>query len=118
MNIEEIREYCLSLNGVTEDMPFGDDVVVYRLEGKIFLCLSLDAGEKRMALKLLPERNEELREQYTEITPAYHWNKKHWSDVDYSRRFSNDQLTGLIDEAYQLIIGKLPKTIQSKYLLA
>ena len=90
MDIEQVRDYTLSLLGVTEDQPFGDDVITYRIEGKIFLCLSLGGGqhdmrdsEPRLALKLTPERNEELREQYSSVTPAWHWNKKHWSDVYY-----------------------------------
>ena len=90
MNIEQVREYTLSLLGVTEDQPFGDDIITFRLEGKIFVCLWLGGGkydmkngEPRLALKLAPERNEELRVQFHAVTPAYHWNKKHWSDVYY-----------------------------------
>ena len=92
MDIEQVRDFTLSLLGVTEDQPFGDDVITYRIEGKIFLCLSLGGGqhdmrnsEPRLALKLTPERNEELREQYSSVTPAWHWNKKHWSDVYYEQ---------------------------------
>lgn len=90
MNIEQVREYTLSLYGVTEDQPFGDDIITFRLEGKIFVCLWLGGGkhdmknsEPRLALKLSPERNLELREQFSAVTPAWHWNKKHWSDVYY-----------------------------------
>ena len=72
MNIEQVREYTLSLYGVTEDQPFGDDIITFRLEGKIFVCLWLGGGrhdmknsEPRLALKLSPERNLELREQFS-----------------------------------------------------
>ena len=108
MNIEQVREYTLSLFGVTEDQPFGDDIITFRLEGKIFVCLWLGGGkydmnvfvkpndqsqtcldfgmarkgrtqfkdgEPRLALKLSPERNEEIRAQFPAVTPAYHWNK-------------------------------------------
>ena len=75
MDIEQVRDFTLSLLGVTEDQPFGDDVITYRIEGKIFLCLSLGGGqhdmrnsEPRLALKLTPERNEELREN-THLLP-------------------------------------------------
>ena len=88
MDIEQVRDFTLSLFGVTEDQPFGDDNVTFRVEGKIFLCLWLGSGRyetrdgmRRFACKLSPERNEELREQYEAVTPAFHWNKKHWSDV-------------------------------------
>ena len=75
MNIEQVREYTLSLNGVTEDQPFGDDIITFRLEGKIFVCLWLGGGEHdmkdsepRLALKLSPDRNEELRAQFRRLT--------------------------------------------------
>ena len=84
MDIEQVREYTLSINGVTEDQPFGDDIITFRIEGKIFLCLWLGGGkhdikgntEPRFALKLTPERNEELREQFSAVTPAWHWNRR------------------------------------------
>jgi predicted DNA-binding protein (MmcQ/YjbR family) len=116
MNIEELREYTLSLYGVTEDQPFGDDVLTFRLEGKIFACLWLGGGshdmkesaEARIALKLSPERNEELRGQFSAVTPAWHWNKKHWSDVYYEQ--VNDALVQeWLKESYLLVASKLPK---------
>ena len=124
MNIEQIREYTLSLYGVTEDQPFGDDVLTFRLEGKIFACLWLGGGEHDMknsepwiALKLSPDRNIELREQFSAVTPAWHWNKKHWSDVCYEQ-MEDSQIEALIMESYQLIVSKLPKAIRQKYIIA
>ena len=122
MNIEQVREYTLSLYGVTEDQPFGDDILTFRLEGKIFLCLWLGGGKHdmkdsspRIALKLSPERNEELRSKFSTVTPALHWNKKHWSDV-YYEHMETLQVESLIMESYQLIISKLPKAIRQKYI--
>ena len=121
MDIEQVRDYTLSLLGVTEDQPFGDDVITYRIEGKIFLCLSLGGGqhdmrnsEPRLALKLTPERNEELRELYSSVTPAWHWNKKHWSDV-YYEHLEEDFVKTIIKESYDLVVSKLPKSIRIKY---
>ena len=118
MNIEEVREFCLSLRGVTEDQPFGDDNITFRLAGKIFLCLWLGDSDKshadtrpHFALKLLPERNEQLREQSPHITPAWHWNKKHWSDVFYEQM--DDRLVKqFICESHQLVFSHLPKKIR------
>lgn len=122
MNIEQVRDFTLSLSGVTEDQAFGDDILNFRLEGKIFVCLWLGGGRydrkdgvSRIALKLLPERNVELREQFSAVTPAYHWNKKHWSDV-YYEEMDETIIEGLIRESYQLVASKLPKAIRSKYL--
>ena len=121
MNIEQVREYTLSLFGVTEDQPFGDDNITFRLEGKIFMCLSLGGdeyeiknSEPRLALKLSPERNEELRAQFSVVTPAFHWNKKHWSDVYYGQ-LDDTQIEEWIKESYRLVASKLPKAIRHKY---
>ena len=121
MNIEQVREYTLSLNGVTEDQPFGDDIITFRMEGKIFVCLWLGGGEHdmkdsepRLALKLSPDRNEELRAQFSAVTPAFHWNKKHWSDV-YYEQLEDSQIMEWIKESYQLIVSKLPKALRQKY---
>lgn len=123
MNIEEVRDYALSLYGVTEDQPFGDDILTFRVEGKIFACLWLGGGkhdmkdgEPRLALKLAPERNTELREHYSAVTPAWHWNKKHWSDV-YYELLDSTLVKAWIHESYTLIISKLPKALRQKYLL-
>ena len=123
MNIEQVRDYTLSLYGVTEDQPFGDDILTFRLEGKIFVCLWLgggkhdmkDSSEPRLALKLSPERNIELREQFSAVMPAWHWNKKHWSDV-YYRQLENALVQEWIKESYLLVASKLPKTIRQKYI--
>ena len=114
MNIEEVRLCALALPRVTEDMPFGDNVVTFRIEGKIFLCLWLDGESPRFALKLRPERNEELRVQYGSITPAWHWNKKHWSDVHCSM-LDNSLVENLIHESYHLVLSLLPRRIREGY---
>lgn len=121
MNIEQVREYALSLCGVTEDQPFGDDNVTFRVEGKIFLCLWLGGGTydkwdgaPRFACKLTPERNDELREHHNAITPAFHWNKKHWSDVYYTL-LATELAEAIIRESHQLIISTLPKAVRAKY---
>lgn len=123
MNIEQVREYTLSLPGVTEDQPFGDDIITFRLEEKIFVCLWIGGGkndmknsEPRLALKLSPDRNEELRAQFSAVAPAYHWNKKHWSDV-YYEQLSDSQVMVWIRESHQLIASKLPKAVRQKYIL-
>ena len=121
MNIEEVRYFALSLPGVTEDQPFGDDNITFRVEGKIFMCLWLGGGKYnidetmlRFACKLAPERNEELREQYSAITPAFHWNKKHWNDV-FFEQLDTDVVESIIRESYGVIVSKLPKSVRVKY---
>ena len=111
----------MSLPGVTEDQPFGDDNITFRVEGKIFMCLWLGGGKYnidetmlRFACKLAPERNEELREQYSAIMPAFHWNKTHWSDV-FFEQLDTDVVESIIRESYGVIVSKLPKSVRVKY---
>ena len=122
MNIEEVRDYTLSLLGVTEDQPVGDDNITFRLEGQIFMCLWLGSdkpdikdSEPRLALKLAPERNEELRAQFSAVTPAWHWNKKHWNDV-YYEQLEDSLVKDWIKESYHLVASKLPKIVRQKYM--
>ncbi len=114
MNIEEVREYCLMLPGATEDMPYGPDCVTFRIEGKIFLHLFLDRHV--IAIKLLPERGEELRDKYEAITPAWHLNKRHWNDIVIENTLSNQMIGRLISESYSLVLSKLPKALKCKYI--
>ena len=122
MNIEEVREYVLSPYGVTEDQPFGDDNITFRIEGKIFICLWLgsdsntsNSPDPHFAIKLTPDRNLELRERFSAVTPAWHWNKKHWSDVFYEC-LDDDYVRQWIRESYNLIVSKLPKAVRLQYL--
>lgn len=115
MNVEELRDYALSLSGVTEDMPFGEDVIVFRIEQKIFMCINLTALPLVAALKLPPETNGELRGEFVGITPAYHWNKKHWSDVCLQSDVSDKRVRELVDQSYRLVVSKLPKNVRQRY---
>ncbi len=111
MNIEQIREYCLSLKGVTEDMPFGDDTLVFRVMNKIFALVNLE-GETRINLKCDPGRAIELREEHPAIIPGYHMNKAHWNTVIIDGSLKWDLVTSLIDHSYELIVESLPKVKQ------
>jgi predicted DNA-binding protein (MmcQ/YjbR family) len=111
MNIEQLRDYCLSLKGVTEDFPFGESVLVFKVLDKMF-CLT-DLNEKfAIALKNEPEKNVELREEYSAIKPGYHMNKKHWNTIDIDGSISDDMLKNLIDDSYDLVVLKLTRKEQ------
>lgn len=121
MNIEEVREYVLSLYGVTEDQPFGDDNITFRIEGKIFICLWLgsdsntsNSPDPHFAIKLTPDRNLELRERFSAVTPAWHWNKKHWSDIRYTQ-LNPDTVRAWMEESYRLVLSSLPKKVRMAY---
>ena len=114
MNIEELREYCIAKQGVSEEFPFGEDTLVFKVKGKMFALTNLD-GEWNLALKCDPEKAIELREQYSEIRPGYHMNKVHWNTVKMDGSLSTKLIFELIDHSYQLVVDKLPKSKKPLY---
>ena len=113
MNIEELREYCLALNGVSEDFPFDETTLVFKVSGKMF-CLTDLEDEFAIALKNDPEKNIELREEYSAVKPAYHMNKQHWNSIKVDGSMSDDMLKNLIDESYDLVVMKLTRKQQEE----
>jgi len=81
MDIEQLREYCLSKKEATEGFPFGDDTLVFKVKGKIFLIASLNSLQLQFNVKCNPERAIELREEFDAIQPGYHMNKKLWNTI-------------------------------------
>jgi predicted DNA-binding protein (MmcQ/YjbR family) len=109
MNIEEFREYCMLKPWVTEEFPFDEVTLVFKLAGKVFVLTNLD-GDWSLNLKCDPERAIELREQYPAIQPGYHMNKVHWNTVMMDGSLSQKLILELIDHSYQLVVAKLPKS--------
>jgi predicted DNA-binding protein (MmcQ/YjbR family) len=105
MNIESIREYCLSKKYVTECMPFGDDTLVYKVSGTIFILANLD-GDLTINLKCDPAFALELRERYTSVIPGYHMNKKHWNTVMIDGSIPDREIFEWIDHSYNLVRNK------------
>ena len=104
MNIETIREYCISKEGVTEGFPFGDDTLVFKSDGKIFALVNLD-GDLSINLKCDPALALELRERYPSVTPGYHMNKKHWNTIVVDGTVPRSRLLEWIDHSYALVSG-------------
>jgi predicted DNA-binding protein (MmcQ/YjbR family) len=110
MNIEEIREYCISKPGVTEGLPFNDTALVFKVAGKMFALLDLSEKGRGITLKCDPELAVELREQHPEVTPAWHFNKQHWNGINLKGGISNNQLKEWIDRSYTIVVDSLPKS--------
>lgn len=107
MNIEEIREYCSTKPGVTEEFPFGETTLVFKVMGKMFALTNLE-GDWSLSLKCDPERAIELREAHPAIQPGYHMSKVHWNTVYMDGSLSRKLVLELIDHSYQLVMKKLP----------
>jgi predicted DNA-binding protein (MmcQ/YjbR family) len=106
MNIESLREYCLSKPGVEETLPFGPDTLVFKVNNKVFLLTGLDEAELRFNVKCDPDKALELREEFSCVLPGYHMNKKHWNTVVVDGSVSTKQLKEWIDHSYELVVGK------------
>ena len=108
MNIERAREYCLALPQVTEDFPFDETTLVFRIGRKIFAMLDLENTEW-FVLKCQPEYAIELRERYPDIAPAWHMNKKHWNQLNLYGNLPDDLVQALIQHSYDEVVKKMSK---------
>lgn len=119
MNIEQLRDFCLSLPHSAEAMPFDDTVVVFKVgnltQSKIFALVSLEDGHYTM-LKCDPEQAIELREKYSFIEGAYHMNKRHWNGIRDVETIDNQLLEELILHSYELVRRSLKKTVRDSLL--
>lgn len=110
MNIEELREYCLSLKGAQENMPWTEPkysmLMTFTIGGKWF-CLA-DVEKKFIDVKCSPERVAEMQSRYNGAFPAWHMNKKHWLGVELESDVPDNVIRELLTDGYKLIVSKLP----------
>lgn len=116
MNLETYYEYCLSKIGVTEDFPFDEDTLVFKVGAKMFALSSLsqwEKGQPSVNLKCDPDKAAELRAEYSAIQPGYHMSKIHWNTINVNQKVSDKMIKELIDHSYELIFKSLSKKIQT-----
>ena len=107
MDIEQLREYCLSKQDTEETLPFGPDKLVFKVNGKVFLLIGLENYPLRFNVKCDPDMAIDLREQYPEnILPGYHMNKKHWNTIIVDSGLTRKLVHEMIDQSYELVKGK------------
>lgn len=112
MNLVELQQYCLSKKSVTQDFPFGETTLVFRVKEKIFALTSVGDHPVTVNLKCDPDRAAELRERYDEVIPGYHMNKKHWNTVNIMGSISDKELKNMIDHSYELVVKTLSKKLR------
>ncbi len=114
MNLEFFRDYCLGKEGVTEEFPFGEDTLVFKVNGKMFVLTDVEKFES-VNLKCIPEVAAELREQYAAVQPGYHMNKKHWNTVVMDGSIPDRLMKEWIDQSYNLVVkGRSAPKIKPK----
>lgn len=114
MNIESVRDYCLSLPMATEDTPFDETTIAFRVAGKIFAMIATDNPEW-FVLKCRPDLAIELRERYHEISPAWHMNKTHWNQIDLFGELPDELIISMIRHSYTAVTEKFPKKFQQAH---
>lgn len=107
MNIEEYRNYCLAKSGTTEEFPFDENTLVFKVMGKMYALTDVEEFVS-INLKCDPELAVELREKYSGVIPGYHMNKKHWNTVMTDGSVSDQLIYQWIEDSYNLIVAKLP----------
>ena len=118
MNIEEYRNYCLSKKGVTEEFPFDEETLVFKVMGKMFALTSLkrwEEGDHSVNLKCDPDRALKLREEYESVNPGFHMSKKHWNTIHINDNELSEQfIRELIDHSYDLVVKGLTKKLKEE----
>lgn len=113
-DIESFREYCLKKKGVTEEFPFDNDTLVFKVMGKMFALTSLTSTQFQINLKCNSDLIPELREKYTAVQPGYHMNKNHWNTVLVDGTISKKELLKMIDHSYEEVVRGLTKKMQEE----
>lgn len=114
MNVESLREYCLSLPLATEDFPFDETTLVFRVVGKIFAMLDLERPDV-VSLKCNPDYALQLREEHPEISGAWHMNKKYWNQVNLSGHLEDELVQGLVRHSYAEVVKKLTRKERAEH---
>ncbi|MFY0643367.1 MAG: MmcQ/YjbR family DNA-binding protein [Bacteroidia bacterium] len=111
MDIEFYREYCLKKAGTSEDTPFDEDTLVFKVAGKMFALCSISSFD-RTNLKCDPETAQELRSNYIAVKPGWHMNKKHWNTILFDQDMDDSEILEWVDHSYKLVKQSLPKKIR------
>lgn len=114
MTVEDLKKYCLSKKAAKEEYPFGPEVIVIKVCGKMFALISNKEGEVNISLKCEPLLADSLRQEYSYIIPGYHLNKRHWNTVIIEDYIIKEHLYWMIDNSYDLVFNSLPKKLREE----
>jgi predicted DNA-binding protein (MmcQ/YjbR family) len=109
MDQHELRARCLALPGAGEEFPFGDEVSVFKVGGKMFALSSLDGRPLQLSVKCDPDLAVQLRAAHPAIAPGYHLNKRHWNTITLDGSLPDQMVTDLLGDSYDLVVASLPK---------
>lgn len=113
MNHKQLEDYLLAKPGTKLDYPFGAEVAVYKVLDKMFALVPEGKDPMQVSLKCDPLLAKTLRERYESVLPGYHLNKTHWNTIIMSGQLTEDEVLGLVDLSYNLVVEGLPKEDQA-----
>ncbi len=111
---EDLRARCGRHVGAIEEFPFGPEVAVWKVGGKVFAIVSVDGPPATISLKCDPEEAVALREQYDAVTAGYHLNKRHWNTVVADGEVPDGEISEMILDSYSLVVASLPKRVRAE----
>jgi predicted DNA-binding protein (MmcQ/YjbR family) len=114
MNREALLQLCAGLPAAEEDYPFGDGVAVFKVGGKMFALVQLEGEPATVNLKCDPDLAVELRERHAAVSPGYHQNKRHWNTVTLDGSIESDEVAGMVEDSYELVVRGLPRRIRDE----
>lgn len=114
MNLQTITACLLAKKGATEETPFGPDALVYKVMGKMFALVAWEEEPLAISLKCEPGQALFLRDLYPAVRPGYHMNKKHWNTVTLDGTIPEDEVRGMIDDSYELVVKSLTRAMKEE----
>ena len=108
MSPDELRRLCLSMPAAAEEFPFGAEVSVFKVEGRMFALSRLDAEPLQVSVKCEPALAEQLRLTYPAIRPGYHLNKRHWNTITFDGSLEDRLVHDMVEDSWDLVVDKLP----------
>jgi predicted DNA-binding protein (MmcQ/YjbR family) len=108
---------CGTKPGSAEDYPFGDEVAVFKVAGRMFTLVSLGPAPGSVSLKCDPGMAADLRGRYAAITPGYHLSKRHWNTVTLDDSVPDEEVLELVDHPYDLVLAGLTRTQRNKLII-
>ena len=116
MELEALKQYLLAKPATTEEIPFGPQALVYKVASKMFALVAWDEEPMRISLKCDPERALALREVFSGVRGAYHFNKRHWNMIDLDGSVPEGEVLAMIDHSFDLVVSGLPRALRAEVL--
>ena len=114
MTTADLHKLCQSLAGAVEQYPFGPTAAVYKVGGKMFALIGVDADPPSINLKCEPTLAEQLRDNYPAIQPGYHMNKRHWNTVTVDQSIPDSMVREMVEDSYDLVFESLPARVRTQ----